>query len=306
MLFETNFPKELSREFKGFLQYLTLEKGFSENTKISYAHDLKLYLEFLHQQNVKKVNEITLDLLEDFSKFLLSKELASSSRARYLASVRSFHKYLVVIGKTKKNVSEDLDLPRADKKIPVALTYEQISKILEQPTLDNPNGLRDSAMLEVLYSCGLRVSELIDFSIKSILWEDEVIRVLGKGSKERLIPISKTAVEKLKNYIENGRPELAKKWNRCENVFLNHRGSYLSRMGIWKILDKYAKMAGIELQVHPHIFRHSFATHLLEGGADLRAVQEMLGHSDISTTQIYTHLDTDFLKEVHKSFHPRA
>ena len=306
MLMDNDFPKEFVKEFRNFLQYLSLEKGFAENTKVSYAHDLKTYLEFINTKNIKKFNEITLTHVEEFSAQLKSRNLSNSSRARYLATIRTFHKYLVITGKAKKNVTEELELPRAEKKIPVALTYEQIASILELPDLNTNNGLRDRAILEVIYSCGLRVTELIDLTLKDIYWEDEVIRVLGKGSKERLIPIGKTALEKLKLYIENGRPNYIKKWNKTEHVFLNHRGSYFSRMGVWKILDFYAKKAGIEIQVHPHIFRHSFATHLLEGGADLRAVQEMLGHSDISTTQIYTHLDNEFIKEVHRSFHPRA
>lgn len=306
MLMDNDFPKEFVREFRSFLQYLSLEKGFAENTKVSYAHDLKIYLEFINSKEIKKFSDISLQIVEEFSADLTTRNLTNSSRARYLASIRTFHKYLVIIGKVKKNVTEELELPKAEKKIPVALTYEQISSILEQPNLSTNNGLRDRALLEVLYSCGLRVTELIDLTLKDIYWENEVIRVLGKGSKERLIPIGKTAIEKLKNYIENGRPNYMKKWNKTEHVFLNHRGSFFSRMGIWKILDFHAKQAGIQVQVHPHIFRHSFATHLLEGGADLRAVQEMLGHSDISTTQIYTHLDNEFIKEVHRSFHPRA
>ncbi|RPI61524.1 MAG: site-specific tyrosine recombinase XerD, partial [Ignavibacteriales bacterium] len=174
------------------------------------------------------------------------------------------------------------------------------------PDANDKLGLRDKAMLELFYACGTRVSELINIKVNDLFFEDEIIRVFGKGSKERLIPVGSSAVKWVGEYLKKSRPLLMKKSKSENNLFLNSRGSKLSRMGVWKIIDRYVKQAGIEKDVHPHTFRHSFATHLLEGGADLRAVQEMLGHADISTTQIYTHIDRDYIKQVHKQYHPRG
>ncbi len=306
MNLNNEISKELKKEFNNYTTYISLEKGFSENTRVSYAHDLKVYLEFLTENSVKKISEISKELVEKFNQNLISKGLVTSSRARYIASVRGFHKWLYRTNRAKKNVTDSIELPRAEKKIPVNLSIDQINSVMSQPDTYTLPGKRDRAILETLYSCGLRVSELIGLKVRDILWESGVIRTLGKGNKERLVPISKTALDCLKDYIDNARIHFNKTKDAQEFLFLNQRGTALSRMGVWKVVDRYSKMAGITIQVHPHLFRHSFATHLIEGGADLRAVQEMLGHSDIVTTQIYTHLDGEFIKEVHKSFHPRA
>ena len=184
--------------------------------------------------------------------------------------------------------------------------FGEIEKILILPKTDSKLGLRDKAILELLYSCGLRVSELLDLKISDLYFEEEVIRVIGKGSKQRIVPIGSSAIEWITNYLVHSRPLLEKKAFSKDIVFLNNRGKSLSRMGLWKIVDGYVKQTDIIKDVHPHTFRHSFATHLLEGGADLRAVQEMLGHSDISTTQIYTHIDREYVKQMHRDFHPRG
>ena len=203
------------------------------------------------------------------------------------------------------NPLEFFDSPKLSRKLPDILTIEEIEKILSQPDVNIPLGLRDKTILEIMYACGLRVSEVLTIKTSSVLYEDEVIRVIGKGSKERIVPIAASTLEWIKLYISNSRSKLAKS-NSEDFLFLNWRGKALSRMAIWDIISKYSKMAKIAKKIHPHIFRHSFATHLLEGGADLRSIQEMLGHADISTTQIYTHVDISYLKQVHKEFHPRG
>jgi integrase/recombinase XerD len=224
-----------------------------------------------------------------------------------ISALRQFYSFLLnKKGSTSAvNPLEYFDTPRLARKLPVVLTVQEIDKILSQPDINTPLGLRDKTILETMYACGLRVSEVLDLKKSNILTSDEVIRVFGKGSKERVVPIAKTALEWIKIYIERSRVTIAKPFSE-DFLFLNWRGRKLSRMAIWDIMDKYSKMAKISKHIYPHIFRHSFATHLLEGGADLRSIQEMLGHSDISTTQIYTHVDITYLKEVHKQFHPRG
>ncbi len=201
---------------------------------------------------------------------------------------------------------EKLAAPKLSKNLPSVLTVEEVDKLLSKPDINEKFGLRDKSLLEVFYACGLRVSELINLKLSSLYFNEEIIRVFGKGSKERLVPIGQSAMDWTEKYIKQSRPLLIKGIKSENYLYLNSRGSKLSRMGIWKIVNKYAKEAEIQKEVHPHTFRHSFATHLLEGGADLRAVQEMLGHADISTTQIYTHIDREYIKQEHKQFHPRG
>jgi len=201
---------------------------------------------------------------------------------------------------------ERVSSPKLKKGLPLVLSVTEVDSILARPDTSNVLGLRDKALLELLYACGVRVSELLGLKVSDLFFNEEMIRVFGKGSKERLVPVGRSAVKWVKEYLMKSRPMLEKKHKSENFLFLNRRGTKLSRMGIWKIVDKYVKDAGIKKEVHPHTFRHSFATHLLEGGADLRAVQEMLGHADISTTQIYTHIDREYIKQMHKDFHPRG
>jgi integrase/recombinase XerD len=298
--------KFMKKELNRFLHYVSLEKGLSDNTKLSYESDLNRYAEFLASRNINKFRDAQSEDISDFLYLLSQLGLGSSSRSRYLSSVRGLHRYLFASCLADKDISEIIDLPKLRRKLPETLTVEQVSSILDQPDIQSPAGIRNRAILETLYACGLRVSELISLRQRDVLFEAGIIRVFGKGSRERIVPIGESALFWINEYRRKARTRFIKTSDTGDVLFLNQRGKKLSRMGIWKIVDESSRLAGLENNVHPHTFRHSFATHLLEGGADLRAVQEMLGHSDISTTQIYTHLDRDYIKEVHKSFHPRG
>jgi integrase/recombinase XerD len=303
---KTNLPLDFIRDLKGFLNYISLEKGLSENTRFSYEHDVKTYAEFLVSHNITSFSESNENLVTEFIELLSEMGLAASSKSRYLSSIRALHKYLVSIGKSKNDFTDLIELPKIRRALPEVLSFAEVNAIIEAADTSCPAGLRDRAIMEVLYACGLRVSELINLELNQIIFDAEIVRVFGKGSKERIVPIGSIALNWLNLYINNVRSQFYRAGISGNTVFLNQRGKKFSRMGIWKLLRNYAKLAGINKDVHPHMFRHSFATHLIEGGADLRAVQEMLGHSDISTTQIYTHLDRDYLREVYHSFHPRS
>jgi integrase/recombinase XerD len=299
-------PKPLIRELYRFIHYIALERGLSDNTKFSYEHDLLSFAEFLHSQNLTKYSLANTNNITDFLTVLSDLGLGATTRSRYLSAIRGLFKYLYANGETDKDISELVELPKSRRRLPDTLSVDDIDKILEQPDVTDRAGIRDRAILETFYGCGLRVSELINLKQRNIIYDAEVVRVFGKGSKERIVPIGSSALRWIEEYRTKVRLIFNKKADAQDTMFLNQRGSALSRMGIWKIVEKYTNLAGLEVKVHPHMFRHSFATHLLEGGADLRAVQEMLGHADIATTQIYTHLDRDYIKEVHKSFHPRG
>lgn len=294
-----------------YLQFVKLEKGLSENSVVSYKNDLERYFVFLaSEKKIKDLSGVTLSHIEDFLNFLVDDELLSaSSLARNISSIRGFHEFAVVEGITKANPAELVELPKKASKLPEVLDRDEIEAILETPDLSTAVGIRDKAILETLYGTGMRVSELTGLEQDRLIFEIGFIRVIGKGNKERLVPVGEIAQDAISHYTEHVRPQFfkAEKAHKAKNkVFLSVRGSALSRMSIWNIVQKAAEKAEIKKNVYPHIFRHSFATHLLEGGADLRAVQEMLGHSSILTTEIYTHIDRSFLHQVHKEFHPRA
>jgi integrase/recombinase XerD len=291
---------------KEYLTILKLEKNLSENTTSSYKNDLSTFFKYLSGFKITDPSEIKTDHIRSFFNSLKDIGLTSSSAARYFSSLKGFFGYLFKNNYIAINPMEKLSAPKLSKSLPPVLTIEETEQILSGPDPNDKFGLRDKSLLEVFYACGLRVSELINLKISSLYLNEEIIRVFGKGSKERLVPIGHSAINWTERYIKFGRPLLIKGINSENYLYLNSRGSKLSRMGIWKIVDKYSKEAGITKEVHPHTFRHSFATHLLEGGADLRAVQEMLGHADISTTQIYTHIDREYIKQEHKQFHPRG
>lgn len=292
---------------KDFLNHLRGERNLAKNTIRSYSIDLNRYIDFLKERQISKPESIKISYLYDYIDILNKIPLASSSIARNFSSIRMLHEFMMNEGYVKKDITENIISPKIPKRLPKVLTINEIEKILNVIDVTKILGIRDRAMLELLYACGLRISELLKLRLLAVFFENGWIRIFGKGNKERIIPFGKEAKRWLKKYIDYFRPELKKKniLKAEDFIFLNIRGGPLSRMGVWKIIQKHVKSAGIYKNVSPHTFRHSFATHLLEGGADLRAVQEMLGHSDISTTQIYTHLDRDYLKEIHKTFHPR-
>ena len=291
---------------KEYFVHLKLEKNLSVNTISSYRNDLTAFLSFLKDKNIIDPSEVNTEHISSFFKLLNELGLSGTSSARYFSSLKGFFLFLIKNKYILKNPIEKISAPKLSKKLPSVLDVSEVEKILSQPNISDKFGLRDKAMLELFYACGTRVSELINLKISDLFFGDEIIRVFGKGSKERLIPIGSSAIKWISDYLKLSRPLLMKKSKSENYLFLNSRSSKLSRMGVWKIIDRYVKEADIKKEVHPHTFRHSFATHLLEGGADLRAVQEMLGHADISTTQIYTHIDRDYIKQVHKQYHPRG
>ncbi len=288
-----------------FLNHLSIEAGLSSNTIESYRRDLERYIKFLSEKKVDSVEKITEEHITNLIVLLSRLGLAANSIARNLSSIRRFHKFLVREGYSDFDPAASLESPKLWRKLPTVLDIEEMKKLLSKPTEENPLSLRDKAILEFLYATGVRISELINIKRKNFMPEVELVRVIGKGQKERIIPIGKEAVRSVEKYLQEARPQLAKRDSE-DVLFLNRRGGSFSRMGLWKILRKYVIQAGIKKKVTPHTIRHSFATHLLEGGADLRAVQEMLGHADISTTQIYTHLDREYLKQEHRDHHPRS
>jgi integrase/recombinase XerD len=296
-----------SRRFQldRFADFLTLEHGTSPRTLEAYARDIVRLAEFAQLKGAPTPVDITTRLLREFVFHLKDIGLAPSSIRRSISATRTYFRFLLADGIVVRDPSERLETPKRWRTLPDVLTVEEVSRLLAAPTLDDPLAFRDRAMLELAYAAGLRVSEWITLAVRDVLMEDKLVRVFGKGSKERLVPIGRSAIAAVATYIRELRPRLEK--GSGEGILLlNARGEPLSRMGAWKILRRYVERAGIEKAVSPHTLRHSFATHLLEAGADLRAVQEMLGHADISTTQIYTHVDREYLRRVHREYHPRS
>lgn len=295
--------KELPYQ-KAFCAYLQLEKSLSENTVEAYRGDLQRLAGFLAGEGVTSIESISMDILSQYLKALYDVGLASSSIQRTLSTLRSFFSFLNAEGFISKDPTELLDGPRSARYLPSVLTVDEIERVINAVDVSRKFGIRDRAILETLYATGMRVSELTSFSFEQIIFEEKLVRITGKGSKERIVPIGDIALQWILDYYKHERPLLSKPYSDS-TVFLNARGRGLTRMGIWKFVQKYIMKAGIQKRVSPHTFRHSFATHLLEGGADLRTVQEMLGHTNIVTTEIYTHVDREYLKEIHRSFHPR-
>ncbi|WP_409289080.1 site-specific tyrosine recombinase XerD [Peribacillus sp. SCS-37] len=293
-------------QIKDFLHFLTVEKGLSKNTTVSYERDLKSYMKYL--VNVEQIgdwNDCQRANIVHFLSFLKGQGKSSKTLARHVASIRSFHQFLLREKVSGHDPSVHIESPQLERSLPKVLSMEEVEALLGAPETNSPLGLRDKAMLEVLYATGMRVSELISLELTDVHTDMGFVRCVGKGSKERIIPIGQAALSAIEDYLNKGRDALMKK-NRNDFLFLNHHGNRLTRQGYWKILKKLAEEARIEKELTPHTLRHSFATHLLMNGADLRAVQEMLGHADISTTQIYTHVTNVRLKEVYTKFHPRA
>jgi len=292
-------------QLDGFGDYLTLELGTSPLTLEAYRRDVERLVDYARTKGAMAPGDLTSKTLREFVYHLKDVGLAPASIRRNISAVRTYFRFLLSDGVVARDPSERLDTPKRWRTLPDVLTIDEINRLIAAPTLDDPFVFRDRAMLELAYGAGLRVSEWIGLGMRDVLMEDKLVRVFGKGSKERLVPIGRSAIGAVATYLRELRPKLEKGTGQGV-LFLNARGEPLSRMGAWKILRKYVERAGITKDVSPHTLRHSFATHLLERGADLRAVQEMLGHADISTTQIYTHVDREYLRKIHKQFHPRA
>ena len=286
---------------------LRVEKNLSTNSIKSYKSDLRRYINFIFNiESIKDLNSIRQVHIRNFIRYLNDQNLSSSSISRSFSSIRSYHKFLSGEEKITHNPTQLLEPPKLSKKLPMVLSVQEVNEIINSVNLESTMGYRDIAILETLYSAGLRVSELCALEMNNLLFDSSMLRVLGKGNKERYVPLGSKAIKLINDYCKYVRSKLINKKYSDGNVFLSKNGKQLTRMTIFNIMKKWTQISGLNKDISPHTFRHSFATHLLEGGADLRAVQEMLGHSDISTTQIYTHLDNEYLKEVHQTFHPRA
>jgi len=298
---------ELRRGFhlQAFEDALSLEEGASARTIEAYRRDVIRCAAYLREQGITSARDISPAALREFVYYLKDLGLAGSSIRRNISALRTWYRVMLAEGLVHNDPTERLDSPQRWRTLPEVLSVDEITRLLAAPQLEERLAFRDRAMLELAYGAGLRVSEWIGLAAKDVLLEEGLVRVFGKGSKERLVPIGRSAIGAVAVYMRELRPVLERGQGKGI-LFLNGQGKPLTRMGAWKILRKYVDQAGIEKNVSPHTLRHSFATHLLEGGADLRAVQEMLGHADIATTQIYTHVDREYLRSVHKQFHPRS
>ncbi len=290
----------------GFMDWILTERGLSQNTIAAYERDLKAFVIYLDGKDISDVGGVTQINIVGFLRKLTDDGLSAKTISRKMSSIRGFFRYLLLEGKLEKDPTEAVELPKLPKPLPDVISFEQVEKIMNSVDLSHPKGLgiRDRAILETLYATGARESEIIDLKTQDVYEDIGFVRVFGKGDKERLIPINDQALHWISRYVRDVRPKLMTK-NRIPILFLNSRGGRLSRMGLYKIVRKWCEKAGLP-EVHPHTFRHAFATHLIEGGADLRAVQEMLGHADISTTQIYTNIGKKYLHDIYRKFHPRG
>jgi integrase/recombinase XerD len=291
--------------FDLFLHHLRVERGLAANTVNSYALDLSAYLAFLHGRGIGAISEVSPDAILAHVAALGDAGLGARSLARHLSAIKTFHRHLIDEGELERDPADALRSPKQSRKLPVWLSLAEVDALLAAPDLGTPKGLRDRAMLELMYACGLRVSELCALRRGAVQADPGLVRVMGKGAKERLVPVGRSALAHLSRYLEEGRPQLLGE-RASPYLFVSTRGGKVGRAAFWRDLRAWALKAGIRKAVSPHKLRHSFATHLLERGADLRSVQAMLGHANIGTTQIYTHVDRSRLKEVHRKFHPRG
>jgi integrase/recombinase XerD len=300
-------PDAAARAFRleQFHDFLALERGSAANTQLAYARDVARFAAFAAAEGIRDPGEATPRQLRAFVYHLKDLGLAPSSVRRTVSAVRTYYRFLLDDGHVARDPSERLDTPARWRTLPGVLSVADVERLLAAPTVDQPLAFRDRAMLELAYGAGLRVSEWITLAVRDLLFEDQLVRVFGKGSKERLVPVGRSAIGAAAVYVRELRPRLDRGAGKGV-LFLNARGEPLTRMGAWKILRRHVDAAGIVAPVSPHTLRHTFATHLLEGGADLRAVQEMLGHASIATTQIYTHVDREYLRSVHRQYHPRS
>ncbi len=287
-----------------FLDYLSAERGLSLNTISAYRTDLIKFSQYLKDAGIKSLNEVKRDTIRNFMLYCKDKNLSANSISRALVAIKVFARFLLREKIISKDPADLVDSPKLWSRIPEVLLLAEVDRLLSAPDIRSISGIRDKSILELMYATGLRVSEASNLTINDINLEVGFLRCIGKGSKERVVPLGNKAIIALKRYLEVARPKLSKRQS-SEYLFLNRSGKRLSRVSIWKMIQRCSKIAKIKKKIKPHTLRHSFATHLLERGADLRSVQEMLGHSNISTTQIYTHIDKDRLKSIHQRFHPR-
>ncbi|MDD2497975.1 MAG: site-specific tyrosine recombinase XerD [Desulfitobacteriaceae bacterium] len=290
---------------ENFLHYLSVEKGLAENTRSSYELDLKSFFSFLETKSVSTINSVTRHDIVGYLLKLKKESKSTATSARHMAAIKSFFHFLLAEKIITEDPTANLETPKLAKVIPRVLSQEETALLLKQPDVQKDAGRRDKAMIELLYGTGMRVSELLNLNLQDINLDLGYLRCFGKGSKERIVPVGSFAGQAINEYLALSRAKLVKK-NKESALFVNQRGKRLTRQGFWKILKEYARQAGIETVLTPHTLRHSVATHMLENGADLRAVQELLGHADITTTQIYTHLTNSRLKTVYDNCHPRA
>lgn len=288
-----------------YINHLLIERGMASNTLEAYGRDLHRYFQFLLKKGITQLPDVKPEVIIEYLVQIRGEGLSANSMNRALAALRGLYKYLIQEKIITSSPLANIDLAKVWMRLPDTISKEEMGVILIQPGNITPAAIRDTAMLELLYATGIRVSELISLTMNSVNWQVGFLVVMGKGGKERIVPIGRTAYDWTRLYVDNARPQMMQK-KVTDVLFLNRFGTQFTRQGLWKVVIRYAKKAGLLKKVHPHTFRHSFATHLLEGGADLRTVQVMLGHADISTTQIYTHITRDRLKEIHQKYHPRG
>ena len=288
-----------------FINYLSVERGLAKNTLYAYRKDLQKFINYIKPKGITSMKRITRDHIVNFSMRLKDKGLSTNTISRNLAAIKSFYRFLVLERYIDDNITSVLDSPKLWKRLPEVLRLDEVERILKKPNLKNWLGIRDKAALELMYATGMRVSEIVNLKIEDLHLDAGFIKCRGKGEKERIIPVGKEATKAINRYLEKVRPELLKKGKISGNLFITRLGGKMTRQTFWKMIKKYLKETRIKKRVSPHTLRHSFATHLLERGADLRVVQEMLGHANISTTQIYTHINKERLKFIHTKYHPR-
>jgi integrase/recombinase XerD len=298
----------MQEQIRKFLDFLAVEQGYSENTIAAYRNDLSQFVRFLTEMDppITSWAEVKKDNIINYILYLKEREYTSSTVARKVAAIKSFFHFLLAEGIIEDDPTVDLDSPKVQKRLPKALSHDLVNRLLAEAGKDSaPKGQRDKALLELLYATGMRVTELVSLNIDDVSLASATVRCFGKGAKERIIPIYDRAVHALGEYLQKGRPRLMKDAKE-KALFLNHRGKRLTRQGLWLIIKRYAEEIGMGSEVTPHTLRHSFATHMLSGGAGLREVQKLLGHANISTTQVYTHVNSERLREVYDESHPRA
>ena len=288
-----------------YLDHLIIEKGLSDNSLASYSADLAQYITFLEKNRIDDLNDVDTAVIFAWLIDLNKKGLSAKSRARHLITIRGLYKFLTTEKKVTHSPVKNVDIPKTGVALPKIMTIKEVDDLLAVPDMRKPKGMRNAAMMEIMYGAGLRVSELVLMCLQDINLDANFVRVMGKGSKERVVPIGSHARAVTQMWIKEGRPSLLKKNPSTPYLFVARAGNPMTRQSFWKIIKKYALLANISKNITPHTLRHSFATHLLEGGADLRSVQTMLGHSDISTTQIYTHISKEYLMKMHQKYHPR-